>query len=196
VLQLEPFSYPASQLQFSAVSVSADGLSSDQPGEWILQDRAHSNISTVSYSHLLDAQGQPEQYSRLTVQIEGHRNPAYYLWSFLLPLSLIIASSWAVFWVDGFSDRLQTAFTMLLTVVAYAFYTSNMLPRLPYTTLIEQLVVAGYCSIFIAVLLLVYVQQRAETGHNYQWLVLRCRWMFPLSTVLVVAWLCDRQVLQ
>ena len=112
-----------------------------------------------------------------------------------MPLSLIIAASWAVFWVDGFSDRLQTSFTMMLTVVAYAFYTSNILPRLPYTTLIEQLVIAGYCSIFVAVLLLVFVEHQQSRQRDAQWLVQRCRWAFPLCSLLVVLALACRQVL-
>lgn len=195
VLQLEPFSYNSNTLQFQNASVSAESLSSEQPGEWQLSNQAHAVISKVPYSHLTDVHGQPESYSRVTVTVAAMRNPAFYLWSFLLPLSLIIAASWAVFWVDGFSDRLQTSFTMMLTVVAYAFYTSNILPRLPYTTLIEQLVIAGYCSIFVAVLILVFVEHQASKNNDSQWLVRRCRWGFPVCTLLVVSTLIIRQVL-
>lgn len=195
VLQLEPFSYSEQVLKLRHASVSAESLSSEQPGEWQLADQAPATISSIQYSHLTDSHGQPERYSRLTVTVDAKRNPAFYLWSFLLPLSLIIAASWAVFWVDGFSDRLQTSFTMMLTVVAYAFYTSNILPRLPYTTLIEQLVIAGYCSIFVAVLLLVFVEHQQSRQRDAQWLVQRCRWAFPLCSLLVVLALACRQVL-
>jgi hypothetical protein len=194
VLQLEPFSYPLQQLSFGGINVSAESLSSEQPGEWRLQGVANTAISSVSYSHLIGTGAGSEQYSRITVSVLGERNPSYYLWTFFLPLSLIIAASWAIFWLDNFSDRLQTSFTLMLTVVAYAFYTSNILPRLPYTTLIEQLVITGYCSIFAAVLLVLYVQHQSNNGHNAESLLRRCRLAFPSGVCLVVGILCWRQL--
>ena len=196
VLQLEPFSYPLQQLSFGSVEVSAENLSSEQPSEWRLQGYANAEISSVSYSHLIDTGtgAGSEQYSRITVSVVGERNPSYYLWTFFLPLSLIIAASWAIFWLDNFSDRLQTSFTLMLTVVAYAFYTSNILPRLPYTTLIEQLVITGYCSIFAAVLLVLYVQHQSNKGHNAESLLRICRLLFPCGVCFVVCILSWRQI--
>jgi hypothetical protein len=40
----------------------------------------------------------------------------------------------------------------MLTVVAFAFYTTNILPKLPYTSFLNALVIVGYLSIFVGIL--------------------------------------------
>ncbi len=55
-----------------------------------------------------------------------------------MPLLLIVAISWAVFWMDyedmNLADRMSVSFTSVLTVVAFDFVSSDSLPKLSYAT--------------------------------------------------------------
>ena len=130
-----------------------------------------------------------ESYSKYTYSIEAKRRPGYFVWQFFLPLMLIITLSWIVFFLQDFSNRLNIGFTLLLTVVAFNFYTSTLLPRLPYNTFIETAVISGYVSIFCAILAVVLCHY-AE-GTRYQNVTAsffsHCRWMFPLGYSFAVA---------
>ncbi|ACS84169.1 ligand-gated ion channel [Musicola paradisiaca] len=181
VLELEPFSYSNQHLRFSKVTVYNENVGNQDIDEWWMTGTPVTRISNVHYDHL-DA-GENE-YSRVTVQIDARRNPSYYLWSFILPLGLIIAASWSVFWLESFSEQLQTAFTLMLTVVAYAFYTSNILPRLPYTTIIDQMIITGYGSIFASILLIIFAYHHQMEGTPDRVLIRRCRVIFPVAVVL------------
>ncbi|WP_192456559.1 gamma-aminobutyric-acid receptor subunit beta [Musicola keenii] len=181
VLELEPFSYSNQRLRFSKVTVYNENVGNQDIDEWWVIGKPTTRIGNVHYDHL---EAGENEYSRVTVQIDARRNPSYYLWSFILPLGLIIAASWSVFWLESFSEQLQTAFTLMLTVVAYAFYTSNILPRLPYTTIIDQMIITGYGSIFASILLIIFAYHHQKEGIPDRVLIRRCRVVFPVVIML------------
>ncbi|SLM64877.1 MULTISPECIES: ligand-gated ion channel [Dickeya] len=194
VLELEPFSFNNQQLRFNSVRVYNENIDNEEIDEWWVRGNAQTRISDVRYDHLSSVQPNQNVFSRITVQLDAVRNPSYYLWSFILPLGLIIAASWSVFWLESFAERLQTSFTLMLTVVAYAFYTSNILPRLPYTTIIDQMIIAGYGSIFAAILLIIFAHHRKMRGVGGEWLIRRCRLIFPLGILVISGVLIARGV--
>lgn len=185
LLQLEPFSYNKQQLRFASIQVYADNVAQEAFDEWWFREPAATFITDIRYDHLSSVQPDQDIFSRVTVRLDAVRNPAYYLWSFILPLGLIISASWSVFWLESFSERLQTSFTLMLTVVAYAFYTSNILPRLPYTTVIDQMIIAGYGSIFAATLLIIFAHQRQLRHADGERLIRACRLIFPLGFLII-----------
>ncbi|KUI98208.1 gamma-aminobutyric-acid receptor subunit beta [Vibrio sp. MEBiC08052] len=183
VLMMEPFSYEQKQLKFGSARVTVKALENQALSEWQIQGEPQARLSSSDYEHL--QKDILSHFARLTISIQALRKPDYYLWRFILPLSLILVASWAVFWIEGFSERLMTSFTMMLTVVAYTFYTSSLLPRLPYTTLIERMVIMGYVSIFAAIMVIVFVKIRAEKGRPVEYVIPRCRVIFP--TLFLIA---------
>ncbi|MFM2481786.1 gamma-aminobutyric-acid receptor subunit beta [Celerinatantimonas sp. YJH-8] len=186
---MEPFSYEKSQLSFRHVSVFLEALENQTISEWDMTDKPVSRVTESVYHHIEN--DHPSYFSRLEVHIQAKRKPNYYIWQFLLPLSLILIASWSVFWIDGFTERLMTSFTMMLTVVAYTFYTSSLLPRLPYTTFIGRMVVLGYVSIFTAILVIVFVKIREEKQKTSFRIVHHCRYLFPLLSIIAVALLVE-----
>ncbi|MBP2858529.1 gamma-aminobutyric-acid receptor subunit beta [Dickeya oryzae] len=194
VLELEPFSYNNQQLRFSSIKVYTEHIDDEEIDEWEIRGKVATYISDIRYNHLSSVQPNQNDFSRITVQIDAVRNPSHYLWSFILPLGLIIAASWSVFWLESFSERLQTSFTLMLTVVAYAFYTSNILPHLPYTTIIDQMIIAGYGSIFAAILLIIFAHHRQVNGVEDERLIRRCRLVFPLSFLAIGGMLVIRGI--
>jgi hypothetical protein len=122
-----------------------------------------------------------QQYSRYTLVVEAQRRPDYFYYQFFLPLLLIISSSWIVFWLRSLSDQLTIAFTLMLTVVAFNFFTSTLLPRLPYNTFIENAVLSGYVSIFAAIVaVVIHHATAARFGRVSDVLFRACRWLFPV----------------
>jgi len=123
------------------------------------------------------------KYSSFTYAIKAERSPEYFIWQFFLPLLLIVASSWLVFFLRDFGDRLSIGFTLMLTVVAFNFFTSTLLPRLPYNTFIETAVISGYISIFGAILAVVLCHAAEKTRYQavMSTFFSHCRWMFPFG---------------
>ncbi|MEI8634660.1 hypothetical protein P4S72_26745 [Vibrio sp. PP-XX7] len=89
--------------------------------EWKTQRASRATATKPKLTSILT--GKTQCVLPVTVNVAAKRKPNYYLWQFILPLSLILIASWSVFWLDHFHERLMTSFTMMLTVVAYTFYT-------------------------------------------------------------------------
>ena len=65
-------------------------------------------------------------------------------------------SSWVIFWIKSYTDQLNIGFTLLLTVVAFNFFSNSLLPKLPYNTFLESVIILSYISITSSIILLVY----------------------------------------
>lgn len=195
VIIMEPFSLEEKQLVFTDESSAFIGSpdnqqncahSSDELSEWRITGCPKVQVSTHKYPHLSDNH-QDADFSRLTISIAAKRSPNYYLWQFILPLSLILVASWSVFWIDEFGSRLMTSFTMMLTVVAYTFYTGSLLPHLPYTTFIGRMIIMGYVSIFTAIVIFVCLRIIGETGPRTRHIIPCCRVLFPIVSLITIA---------
>jgi len=81
-------------------------------------------------------------FSEFVIELSVSRRPDFYLLKVFLPMALIVALSWAVFWMveSDLGDRLGISFTGLLTVVAYQFIIGDTLPHLPYLTFMDALI--------------------------------------------------------
>ncbi|NVK72158.1 gamma-aminobutyric-acid receptor subunit beta [Marinomonas sp. CT5] len=185
---MEPFSYEKNQLTFGKAHVFLEEPDNKSLSEWEIKGKPQATISEHVYHHLDDAE--KTFFSRLKISIKAQRKADYYLWQFILPLSIIVAASWSVFWIKGFPERINTSFTMMLTVVAYTFYTSNILPRLPYTTFIQRMIIMGYLSIFASILIIIFIKVREQGGHKTEHIMRYCRYLFPgfyLFSILILA---------
>lgn len=93
-------------------------------------------------------------HSRYTFEIHADRITAYYIWKVLLPLCLIVAMSWAVFWINPaqFGPQIGLSATAMLTLIAFLFATSNMLPALGYFTVLDFFIGGATILVFLAML--------------------------------------------
>lgn len=57
--------------------------------------------------------------------------------------------SWSVFWMtrDVLAQRQRQASTALLTIVAFQFVAAGFLPRVPYLTLMDAIILWSFCVI-------------------------------------------------
>ena len=109
----------------------------------------------------------------------------------MLPLIVIVAISWCVFWVnlENIGNRMEILLAVLLTWVAYQFIFSQDLPKLGYLTYLDYLFLLSFffiASVFlqaviVSVLLISGGQSRirAERINNH------CKWAYPTAYGLI-----------
>jgi hypothetical protein len=87
-----------------------------------------------------------EPLSRLVLEIDVARRWGFYLWKILLPLVIIVALSWSIFWMtdESVAGRTRITATGVLTIVAYQFVVGEALPRIAYLTLLDKVMVVSF----------------------------------------------------
>jgi neurotransmitter-gated ion-channel len=101
---------------------------------------------------------QPEErdrgpFSELVVTLDVDRESGFYVWKILVPLVLLVGISWSVFWMSGESlaARIAISFTGILTVVAYQFVINEVLPKIPYFTLWDTILLLSFVLMALTV---------------------------------------------
>jgi hypothetical protein len=129
-----------------------------------------------------------EFISRYDFNISAERIKAYYIWKIILPLCLIVFMSWCVFWINPgqYGPKVGLSATSMLTLIAFIFGTTNMVPRLGYLTILDQFIVGSTILVFLALiqsLTTVYL-----VGKEKKELALRIdkmsRFLFPIVFVI------------
>lgn len=108
----------------------------------------------------------------------------------MIPLALIAALSWSVFWMERSSlgDRINVSFVGLLTAVAFQIVVGDLLPHMSYITLLNGFV---NLSLFImaatvVVNLVVAGYDKKQQPHIGDRIDFRCRWLFPTIYVVIL----------
>lgn len=155
MVEIEAFSYNADKLVFKDLSLlPADSTMDDKLGEdWEFID-VNTQVLTEDYGHLLDRSSDAEEdsFSRAQFAVRAKRLSGYYVWQVLFPLCIIILASFTIYWIKEFASQIAIGFTLMLTVVAFNFYSASILPKLPYNTFIEYVIIVGYIFILIGIL--------------------------------------------
>ena len=179
-LDLESFAWNADQVVFVA-DESTSGFADDfvMP-EWTIVDAS-------ANSTLVDVTRAEESFSRFTLAIVIDRKSGFYVWKVLLPLLIIVALSWSVFWMrdEKFAVRVRTSATGILTIVAYQFMAAKDLPRVAYLTLIDKIMVASFILLAITVIESLVVSRITDQGLARK-IDRKARWVFPLSYALII----------
>lgn len=187
VIQLESFGFSDTVMVFDNVQHNALNTDDISINEWkITGSRTYAN-EYLYKTHLRKGAG----FYRFNLEIDIERNPEYYIWQFLLPLALLILLSWFVFWISNPEVQVSLAFTLMLTLVAYSFYSASYLPRLPYNTFIQSTVIAGFIIIFvlIAAIVVKYVILLHKRDKAVARLDNIMKWGMPLISFIAFGWL-------
>lgn len=97
--------------------------------------------------------GSGNYYSNVEFCIMVHRNFMYYVWKVLAIVYLLIISSFVVFAmdpVDDFGERINICLTLFLAAVAFLYVVGESLPKVPYLTLLDKLMLIAFLFIFLA----------------------------------------------
>lgn len=163
-----------------------DNIGYDKVGidlaQWHIED-----ISIVMKEH--QALGKVRE-SEVLITLEVRRKPGYYIWKVILPLMVIIGLTWVVFWMKGesLSDRMNISFIGILTVVAYQFLLSEVLPKIPYLTFMDCFLFSSFLILALTIpetlLVFKYIgegkEKRARRIDNI------AKWAFPLGYALLI----------
>ena len=123
-------------------------------------------------------------------ELEATRNTGFYMLKVFLPLTLIVMMSWAVFWIhpSATAPQISVSATSMLTLIAYLFALTGLLPRVSYLTRADYFVVDSMLLVFLG-----FVEALVTTSlavRDRTELALRidgcCRWAFPLAFASVV----------
>ena len=125
------------------------------------------------------------------IEFAASRRPQHYLLKVILPLLLILFMSWAVFWIDPTmgASQISVAVTSVLTLIAYRFAIGNEVPKLPYLTLLDSLILLATILVFLSLVEVIAttalsINNRIETARAVD---RYARWAFPLTFVLLGA---------
>ncbi len=125
------------------------------------------------------------------LEIPAVRKSNFYIWKVLVPLVLIVMMSWVVFWINPvkFGPQLGLSATAMLTLIAFQFAQTGVLPRLSYFTTMDKLILGSsllvFLSFFESAAAIYMVSIGAETAAVKTDQI--CRWLFPL--IFTIYWI-------
>jgi hypothetical protein len=132
-----------------------------------------------------------EVHAGYELEISAKRYVGFYFWKIFVPIALIVFMSWSVFWIDPkeFGTQIGLSATSVLTMTAFIFATTNMLPRLGHFTLLDKYIAFSTVLVFVAMLQSLVTgflmsKGNAKTAYN---LDLTCRVAFPVLFVIFCA---------
>jgi hypothetical protein len=126
---------------------------------------------------------------RMDLILGATRLTGYYTWQQLLPLLLIVMMTWLVFWIpiEVIPSRVGLAATSMLTLIAYRFAMSSVLPPIAYLTRLDIFMIGASVLVFAGLATTVAVSyifdqhnERLATSVNRI-----ARWLSPLFVMLL-----------
>jgi len=111
-----------------------------------------------------DILGRP--VSRFNFEFQARRHREYYFFRILLPLAIIIAVSWSLFFLKDYAKRVDAAGANLLLFIAFNFAISSDLPRLGYLTFLDTLLISAFLVTAVVLILAVYLRRQDMKGRD------------------------------
>jgi hypothetical protein len=95
------------------------------------------------------------------------RKSGYFTVKVIVPLILIVMMSWSVFWIDPSQGgpQIGVATTTMLTLIAFRFMIDASLPKIPYLTRLDTLIMASTVLVFLSLAEVIITSRLAQTGH-------------------------------
>ncbi len=128
-------------------------------------------------------QGQT-QNPRISLFLDVERLRGYYWIKVIAPLVLIVAMSWAVFWIDpkDTGTKISITITAMLTLIAYRFAIGANLPAISYLTRMDIFILFSTFLIYASLIAVLVTAAYAREGeHGLAKRIDRSsRWGFPL----------------
>ncbi len=120
----------------------------------------------------------------LTVDIK--RFVSFFALKVILPMMLIVAMSWLVFWIgpDLMASKISVGVTTMLTLIAYRLAIGGMVPRLSFLTGLDYFILGATVLIFLALMVVAFTAYLVENGkvEVARKLDRTSRWMAPICS--------------
>ncbi|MBW2259133.1 MAG: hypothetical protein JRF18_01585 [Deltaproteobacteria bacterium] len=120
---------------------------------------------------------------------EGKRKGGYFIIKVIIPLILIVAMSWIVFWIDPKESGvgISVAITTMLTLIAYRFAVGAEVPRVSYLTRLDYFILGSTVLVYATLIEVVITSMYAKTERLGKARAIDrwSRWLFPGTFVLM-----------
>ena len=121
------------------------------------------------------------------IRIEVERKNQYYIYKVLLPILIILAISWSIFWIriEELESRVTISIVCMLSLIAYNFVIDDSLPKLGFLTLLDWFVVLSYIFSAIPTLESVIVHNLHRDKREKLSIIFneKCRYLVPSAFV-------------
>ena len=175
-LQIESFRWPRDSLRWVANQASTGFADDFEIPEWRIT-RVGSRLEEKL------AIRNPVAFDHFVFEIEVARESGFYLWKVMLPLFIIVAISWSVFWMtdEPLAGRSRITATGVLTIVAYQFVVAGDLPRIAYLTLLDKVMIASLVLLAVTVVQsMIVARYQRDDPVGATRIDRASRWLFPL----------------
>jgi hypothetical protein len=94
-----------------------------------------------------------ESYTRYVYRVAITRQPTFYVWRVMFPLTLLALVAWAAFWFEpvGLQPQISTCMAALIALVAFNFAIDFSLPKVGYLTLVDKHALIGIAFVVACV---------------------------------------------
>lgn len=129
---------------------------------------------------------------RVTFQLDARRHLDYYWWKVLIPMSVILMLSWAVFWIDPahISAQISVGATSILTMIAFLLRLESIIPPVSYLTRLDRFVFVCLGLLLLAFIEAVATSRLANSPDSRAMAMAMDRWsraLFPVTYGIIVA---------
>jgi len=184
-LELQSFTYNSDQLVFKA-SEQRTGISKlFRSDDWIA-------FPITVFTGLKRAFGyETQDRSYILYEIKLERRAEFYILQIILPFCFFILMSTSVFWIYWVSidRRVAIIAAFMLTSVAFNFLVLKYLPSVPYKTMLNTIITAGYFMGGILIVAVITFELFKEMGRERVWHLGNRITRFLSPIFLIVVWL-------
>jgi len=140
-------------------------------------------------SRLLQVVPGEEKTPAVVFSFEATRRVGYFIGKVIVPLVLIVAMSWIVFWIDPkeSGSQISVAITAMLTLIAYRFAVGANLPKVEYMTRLDLFILGASILVFASLIQVVTTSSLAKSDRlpKARRIDVWCRWLFPTAFILI-----------
>ncbi len=184
-MELQSFTDNSNQLVFST-SEQYTGIGSlFRSDDWI----AYPISAFTGLKRAFGYETQERAYILYVIKLE--RRTQFYILQIILPFCFFILMTTCVFWIQGTSidRRVSVVATFALTSVAFNFLVLNYLPSVPYKTMLNAIITAGYFMSGLLIMTIIAFELLKERGRERAWRLGNniCRFVFPV--LMITVWL-------
>lgn len=124
------------------------------------------------------------QDASIAMALDAERLTGYYWIKVIAPLILIVAMSWAVFWIDpkDTGTKISITITAMLTLIAYRFAIGATLPLISYLTRLDLFILFSTILIYASLVSVLVTSAFSRKGNHAlaKGIDRAARWGFPL----------------
>ena len=180
--QLKIYVEPSDERGLVRLAMSEKGLTVDP-----LVFDAQWRLGGVEGRQVAAAEDAADGADRLMIGLEVNRVPRYHVWYYFLPLLLITASPWTVFWYRP--PNPQVTVVCMLGLVAYNMVFAQHLPQLGYLSLSDAYFLTCLVGVFLTTICCALVLRLESAGQEERAIRFRgrCGWALPLLQGISIA---------